>query len=382
MPNRISRPYLFLFLLAICGITKATAQQYYLFAGTYTSGSSEGIYVFKFDGKTGNAIPADTVRNIENPSYLAITNDGKNLYAVTENGGGKPGMINAFSFDQLNGKLSLLNQKESKGDHPCYITVSNNRKWVIAGNYSGGNLVAYATNSDGSLSDHLQLIGHSGRSANKDRQESPHVHSTNITPDQKYLLVPDLGIDKIMTYQFNSNAQQNPLQPAVVPFTAIKPGGGPRHLAFHPNGKWIYLMEELSGHVTVWTYKNGMLNFVQEIDAHTENFKGERGSADIHVSPDGRHVYASNRGGANNLAIFKTDPINGRLSLAGFQDVLGKTPRNFTIEPGGKFVLVANQDSGNITIFSRDAATGLLTPTQATINVDHPVCLQLLRIKN
>ncbi|ULQ53695.1 lactonase family protein [Flavihumibacter fluvii] len=369
-----------LLITAILCYSASQAQQYYLFVGTYTKGKSEGIYVYRFDGITGTITPVDTAKNIENPSYLAVSNDGKFVYAVNENGGTKPGQLSAFSFDQQLGKLTLMNQKESKGDYPCYITISSNRKWVIAGNYGGGNLAAYATNANGSLSDIVQVINHSGNSINKDRQESAHVHSTIFTKDNKYLLVPDLGIDKVMTYQFNASAKSEPLKTAPKPFTSITAGSGPRHLSFHPNGKWVYLIEELSGKVSAWLYKEGSLKLFQEVDAHPTDFKGERGSADIHVSPDGKHLYASNRGDANNLAIFSIDPSTGKLSTKGFQDVLGKTPRNFIIEPSGNFVLVANQESNDIRIFRRNTKTGLLTPTSTVIQVGNPVCLQLLSI--
>jgi 6-phosphogluconolactonase len=358
-----------------------SAQKYYLFTGTYTKGTSEGIYVYRFDAGSGMVTPVDTAKNIQNPSYLTISRDGKSVYAVTENGGDKPGQLNAFSFDPRQGKLRLLNQKNSQGDYPCYITVSSNRKWAIAANYGGGSLIAYKLNKDGSLTDQYQLIKHSGSGPNKDRQESPHVHSTVITPDGHYLLVPDLGIDKVMIYQFNEASIENPLRPASKPAITITPGNGPRHLAFHPNGKWVYLMEEMGGQVSSWTYKNGNLTNFQHIDAHPDNYTGERGSADIHISPDGKFLYASNRYQANNLAIYSINPLSGMLKLLGFQNVLGSKPRNFIIEPSGKYILVANEESNDIRIFKRDKESGLLKPTQTIITVSNPVCLQLLPIK-
>lgn len=370
-------------LLGIVFTSLATqGQEYYLFAGTYTSGKSEGIYVFRFDAKTGKVVPTDTLRNIDNPSYLVVSGNGNFVYAVSENGGSKPGMINALAFNQKTGKLRLLNSKPSKGDYPCYITVSKDNKWVMAGNYGGGNLVAYATAEDGSLTDRFQVIAHTGMGVDKNRQEGPHVHATIFTPDEKYLLVPDLGIDKIMAYRFDPASSGNPLQAAAKPFTGIPAGHGPRHLAFHPTGKWVYLMEEMAGAVSAWKYSKGALEPVQEIDAHVPGYAGDRGSADIHVSPDGRYLYASNRGNANNLAIFSIDPGNGKLTSSGFQDVAGKTPRNFIIEPGGNYILVANQGSDNIRIFRRDKATGLLTLTDNSIDIGNPVCLQLLPVKH
>jgi 6-phosphogluconolactonase len=361
--------------------SKVVAQQYYLFAGTYTSGSSDGIYVYKFDAGTGKITPVDTAKNIDNPSYLTLSRDGKFLYAVNESGGKKPGQISSFSFDAVTGKLKLLNQRGSLGDYPCYITVSDNRKWAIAGNYGGGNLVAYAIAPDGSLSDNKQLITHTGKSLTVGGQETSHVHSTMLSPDKKFLLVPDLGLDKVMIYQFSESSRENPLKAANPPYAAVTEGSGPRHLAFHPNGKWVYLIQEMSGKVNAFNYKQGTLTSFQEIDGHQQNYSGRRGSADIHVSPDGKFLYSSNRFEANNLAIFKIDQSTGKLSVAGFQGVIGEKPRNFIIEPSGKFLLVANQETNDIRFFIRNPDTGLLRQSETVIKVGNPVCLQLLPIK-
>lgn len=355
------------------------AQSYLLFTGTYTSGSSEGIYVYKFDAATGRVSAVDTVRQISNPSYLTLSDDGRFLYAVSENGGKTPGMLAAFSVDPAIGTVKALNQMPSKGDFPCYITVSKNRKWVIAANYGGGSLVAYEIKQDGSLSDHYQLIQHTGTGPNKERQEAPHVHSTIFSPDQHYLFAPDLGIDQVSIYRFDASDKE-PLTPAKQPFAAIKAGNGPRHIAFHPNKKWMYVIEEMGGTVSAWNYHKGTMKEFQRIDAHPEGYTGDRGSADIHVSPDGNYLYASNRFQANNITIFKIDQTTGRLTVKGFQDVLGKKPRNFIIDPTGQYVIVANQESNDIRFFRRDIITGLLAPTNTVIKVGNPVCLQLLAL--
>ncbi|ULQ57326.1 lactonase family protein [Flavihumibacter rivuli] len=359
----------------------AHAQQYYLFTGTYTTGKSEGIYVYKFDAADGSITPIDTAKGVENPSYLTLSSNGQFLYAVNENGEKKPGFASAFAFDKNTGKLTFLNKVATKGDYPCYISITENGKWVFVANYGGGSLVAIATNKDGSLAENMQPVSHQGKGLNPARQDKPHVHQTVLSPDERYLLVTDLGTDKVHFYGVMKGAKSMPLY-AVKPDTyQADAGSGPRHLSFHPNGKWVYLIEELSGMISAFTYQKGGLERFQKTNAHPENYTGARGSADIHVSPDGKFLYASNRFEANNLAIFSIDPANGMLKLVGFQDVIGKKPRNFIIEPDGKYVLVANQDTDNIVVFARDAQTGLLTPTGKTITVGNPSCLQLLPIK-
>jgi 6-phosphogluconolactonase len=204
------------------------------------------------------------------------------------------------------------------------------------------------------------------------------VHSTFFTPDQKYVLAPDLGMDKVMAYQFNPSAKK-PLLAARVPFAASTPGSGPRHLAFHPNKRYAYLIEELTGTVKVYGYNQGLLTPLQTIATHPDTFKGQPGSADIHLSPDGKFLYASNRGEENNLAIFSVDANTGRLKSLGYQLVPGAQPRNFMIDPTGRFLLVANQKTSNIVVYRRDMATGLLQPTLQQIEVPNPVCLQMLK---
>jgi 6-phosphogluconolactonase len=358
----------------------ASAQEYFLFTGTYTTGSSKGIYVFRFNAADGSATPLDSAR-ISQPSYLAVSHDGNFVYAVSETGGNTPGSISAFSFDKQSGKLTLLNTRTSFGDYPCYITVSPNRKWVIAGNYGSGNFVAYGINSDGSISDNYQEIRHAGSGKDRSRQEGPHVHSTVFTPDNKFLLVSDLGLDRIMIYSFDESAKEKPLKAAKQSFAEAVPGSGPRHLAFHPNGRWLFLIEEMSGNVSSWQYKNGTLKRTNSIDAHAPGYKGDRGSADIHVSADGRFLYASNRYAANDIAIFSIDQKNGNLKYEGSQDVIGKKPRNFTLSPEGKYLLVANQETDDIRIFRRNPETGKLTNTENIIHVGNPVCLQLYPIR-
>jgi 6-phosphogluconolactonase len=365
-------------LLSISG--SVSAQSYYLFIGTYTNSDSKGVYVYRFNAATGKAEAVSNTENadVASPSYLAISPNKKFVYAVNETGGAKPGTVSAFSFDQKTGKLTFINKQPSGGDGPCYITVSKNDKWALVANYSGGSLAALPIDANGALKPFSQLIQHSGKGADAQRQEKPHVHSTILSPQQDYLFSADLGLDKVFTYAFKPSANQ-PLEDAQPPFTETVAKAGPRHFTFHPNERFAYLIEELSGTVIAYSYNKGKLTQLQSILAHPADFKGNLGSADIHVSPDGKFLYASNRGDENTLAIFSVDSKTGKLESRGYQLTLGKAPRNFIIDPTGNYLLVANQQTNNIVIFKRNKETGLLQEAGEQINVPLPVCLQLMR---
>lgn len=353
-------------------MTTAAAQQKeaHLVVGTYTSGSSEGIYVFKFNTTTGEALLENSTKS-SNPSYLAVSPDQKFVFAVNEDA---PGHVSSYCFDKTTGKLSLVSQQPSKGNHPCYVTVSNNGKWLLAGNYSSGNFSVYRINKNGALDSAKTSIQHEGYSVNADRQQAPHVHATVLSKDNKYLFVPDLGIDKLMIYSFN--ARNGKVAPAKIPFQLVEAGAGPRHFDFTPSGRFAYLMEELTGSISAYSYYKGTLTLVQNISALPGNFNGAVGSADIHVSPDGKFLYASNRGESNTIAIFSISEATGMLRPVGHQPVLGKAPRNFNFDPSGNFLLVANQNSDEIVVFAIDHTTGLLTDTGKRIKVSKPVCIK------
>ncbi|HUQ97198.1 MAG TPA: lactonase family protein [Chitinophagaceae bacterium] len=356
---------------------QSQAQEFYLFAGTYTGSGSKGIYVYRFNAATGTAEAVSSTDSSNNPSYLAIAPDGQHVYAVNETGGDQPGSVSAYAFDRTSGQLTFLNSQPTGGDHPCYISVDRTGKWAVVANYTGGNLSAFTINDDGTLQPYAQLEQHTGSSANKERQEKAHVHAAVFSPDQKFLFSPDLGMDKLTVYQFDKSAKE-PLQPAAVPFVKSTPGNGPRHFTFSPNQKFAYLVEELSGTVAAFAYKNGKLTFLQRTTTHPAGYKGAKGSADIHLSPDGKFLYVSNRGDANSIAVFSV-AATGKLQLKGIQSTLGEHPRNFIIDPTGKYLLVANRDSDAVVIFKRNAATGLLRDTGKRIQVPKPVCLQMLK---
>lgn len=360
-----------LFTLAIAVVYAQIDADYYLLVGTYTTTPEDGIEVYQYNSKTGKFQFANRTP-IQNPSFLALSPNQKYLYSVSETGGAKGGSVSAFSFDSKNGKLEKLNTQSSAGNSPCYVSTYKNGKWVAAGNYSTGNLVYYPVNADGSLGN-ATMIQHKGNSVVKGRQDGPHVHSTVFSPDYKYLMTPDLGIDKVMIYKLNKDGSIVSQDPG---FVDLKPGAGPRHLDFHPNGKWAYLMEEMSGNVTALNYKKGKLTVIQSINGHPADYKGGFGSADIHVSPDGKFVYCSNRIESNTIGIFKVNPSNGMLTLVGHQSTMGKTPRNFSIDPTGNYLLAANQNTNDIVVFKINKETGTLTDTGDRLTVNKPVCLK------
>ena len=366
--------FIFLLLFSLQSI----AQDHYLFIGTYTGSGSKGIYVYKFNTKTGKAtwVSNTDTTTASNPSYLSVAPNGKYVYSVFEDGGQKGGYVAAYSFNRNSGKLDFINKQPSGGDHPCYVSSTKNNKWVAVANYSGGSASLFGVNADGSLKPASQVVQHEGSSVIKGRQNKPHVHSAVFAPKEDYLFVSDLGIDKIMVYKFDP-AVTTPLKQSS--FAASTPGSGPRHFTFHPNNKFAYLIEEITGTVAAYQYNNGKLIFLQRIATHPEGYNAGIGSADIHLSPDGKFLYASNRGDENNIAIFSVNASTGKLKTAGYQSTMGKTPRNFMIDPTGNFLLAANQNSNNVVIFKRNKTTGLLTPTGEEISIQKPVCLKMIK---
>lgn len=379
---KISR-YLFLIVITMltvlgCNRPTQTDSEYYLFVGTYTGERSDGIYLFRFDSDEGLLTPADTASGVSNPSYLNLSPDHSFLYAVNEEADSANATVSAFSFDKENGKISFLNKQTSRGGAPCYVSTDHNGKAVFVGNYLGGSLAMFPINEDGSLADAQTIIEHVGSGVNKSRQEAPHVHCTIISPDNKYLFVTDLGTDQINGYPFNSENTELEQQPAIIFET--KPGAGPRHLTFHPNRKYAYLVTELSGTVYALEYDGESLKELQTISALPDNYAGTVSGADIHVSPDGKFLYVSNREDLNDIAIYSIDEETGMLTKAGRHSSDGVHPRNFMIDPTGNFLLVANRYTNNIVVFHRDKETGMITPTGHEVGVSQPVSLQMIPV--
>jgi 6-phosphogluconolactonase len=344
-----------------------------LLVGTYTARGSEGIYVYRFNTQTGAFEHINNTTGIKNPSFLAISPNRKYVYSVNETG--NLGGVAAFAFDQASGTLTLLNTSSANGDHPCHMEMNADGRHLAVGNYTGGNLSFFDTEPNGALKSNPQVINHSGSSIVAGRQDAPHVHSTNWAPNQRDLFVADLGTDRIVHYTYNPTTGQ--LQPGTPAYTQLQAGSGPRHFTFHPNGRWAYVIQELSNQITALSHHAGSLTAIQSISTLPAGYTEKNSTADIHLSPDGRFLYGSNRG-HNSIAIYKINQKTGTLSLVGIQPMLGKTPRNFLIDPTGSYLLAAGQESDNIIIFKRNKTTGTLSPTGKHIPVSMPVCLKML----
>ena len=367
--------FIIFIMIMITGNSCQTSKDFYLLAGTYTKTGSKGIYVYKFDEKTGKPVLVSNTDSAVNPSFITLS--GNYLYSVNETGGINPGRVSAYSFDKKSGQLTLLNSQLSGGDDPCFVSVTNDGKWVAVGNYSGGSFSVFPVNEDGSLMPSSQVIQHVGSGPNKNRQEKPHVHATVFSPDNNYLLVTDLGLDKIMVYKFDKT-NQHPLSDTPFSVVSVTPGGGPRHITFSPDGKHVYLVRELDGMANVFDYNEGELNQIQEIAMHPGSDPTKMDGAEIVISPDNKFLYISNRGNENSLSIFSIDGTTSKLTPVGYQSVSGKNPRNFIIDPTGNYLLVANQDSNNVIIYKRDKKTGLLEKTDQELEIPMPVCLKMV----
>ncbi len=364
------------------GVSVAHAQNpiQYLLVGTYTtSGKSEGIYVYRFNPNKNESTLMSIAKGVENPSYLAVSKDQKFVYAVNENHGDKGGEVSAFALDKTKGELKFINKQTTAGDDPCYVTVDSTGKNVMVTNYSGGNLSVFKTNADGSLQPPVQTLMYEGYGVNVTRQEMPHPHSAVLSPDEKNLFVPNLGNDRLYRYTFKATDAANPLTAMEPAYYELPDNSGPRHFTFHPNGKFAYLVNELSGNIVVYGYNNGTLTEIQTIVSDNTNVKGDKGSADIHITPDGRFLYTTNRGTANDIAMYKISS-DGKLAENGHQPV-GMHPRNFMIDPTGRFLLVANRDSNSIQIFIINKNFGILQDTGIKIDVPQPVCLKMVPVK-
>ena len=355
---------------------------YDMIVGTYTGGKSEGIYVYRFDTKTGEATRVSVAQTV-NPSYVVVSSDRRHVYSVNELPGdngpaSKRGGISAFGFDPASGQLTFLNKVSSEGNDPCYLKISPDGKYLLTANYSvaadpGGSFAVFPLQADGQVGQAVLTVHHEGGGPVKGRQDNSHVHSTVFSPDGQYLFAQDLGADKLYSYRYTPDGSRGLFGPTEWRYTDVKAGTGPRHLVFGPDGKYAYLTSELAGTVSTFSYNDGKLKLLQVLPLPAPGFKGAVGGSAIHLSPDGRFLYATNRGDANDIVIFSVDQANGHLKLVGRQSSLGKSPREFAIDPTGNWLIVGNQNSDTAYVFRRDQQSGLLEANPKEIEIGSPV---------
>jgi len=367
--------------------------KYIFFVGTYTEegSQSKGIYAYNYDADTGKVTPLGLAAETTNPSWVTISPNGRFLYAVNEvnsnlKGVSNSGGLSAFSIDRdkdghPTGKLTFLNELPTYGADPCYVTVDKTGKYALVANYTGGNLIAFRIRDDGNLDRQSALIWHAGHGANRQRQSSPHVHSVDLSPDNRFAYVDDLGIDSLLIYKFDDS--KGTLSGNGPNSSKFDPGAGPRHFALHPSGKFAYVVSEMQGTVTAFSNNPtvGTLQRQQTVSTLPKDFKGEIEDAEIEVHPNGKFLYASNRGDGNSIAVFTIDAEKGTLTPVEYTSTQGKTPRSFEIDPTGRLLFAANQKSNNIVVFEIDQTTGRLTPTGQTLDVASPVCVKFLKIE-
>ena len=367
----------------------ASHKKYFVYVGTYTAeagSTSKGIYAYRFDTDTGEIASIGVAAETANPSFLAVHPNQRFLYAVNETGnyqGQKSGAVSAFSIDHTTGKLTLLNEVASKGADPCYITVDKTGKYALVANYTGGSVAVFAVLEDGRLGEATAFIQHTGHGADPERQEGPHAHSIDLSPDERFAIVDDLGLDETLVYRFDRAKGSLTLNDPQIYTTLAKadPGAGPRHFAFNPNGKFAYVVNEIQSTVSVFSYDGsaGVLRRLQTISTYPKDFSAHNDDAEIQVQPSGKFLYASNRG-HDSIAVFAIDPDKGTLTLVEYASTKGKTPRSFEIAPGGSLLFAANEKSNNIVVFSIDAKTGRLKPTGKVLDVSEPVCVKFVPI--
>ncbi len=359
----------------------AAAAQYFVYLGTYTGGQSagKGIYVARLDTATGTLSDPELAAEVSNPSFLALHPNGRYLYAVGETGGPKGGAVSAFSIDRATGRLSLLNQVSSRGSGPCHLAVDKTGRYVIVVNYGSGSTAAFSLREDGSLGESTAFVQHAGASVHPKRQQGPHAHSVNLSPDNRFAVVADLGLDQILVFRFD--AAKGALEPNEPPHAKVTPGSGPRHFAFHPSGRFAYVINELASTLTAFTWdpKRGVLSEIETVGTLPKDFAGENYTAEVVVHPNGRFLYGSNRG-HDSLAVFSIDG-HGRLKLVEHVSTQGQFPRNFALDPSGTYLLAANQRSNNVVVFRVDPRTGRLSPTGRQIQVGSPVCVRFLAVR-
>ncbi|OOV19222.1 lactonase family protein [Flavobacterium sp. LM4] len=368
------------FSLAFLASFHAFSQNTYVFLGSYNKDkTAESIQVYELDSLNGNLTKITSAKDIINPSYLTVSPNGKYVYACTDTKTPNSGSVSSFEFNPQNKSLTFLNKKGSGGENPVYVSVHKSGKWLVNANYTEGSVSVHPLLENGKIDSIAQNFQYTDGSVHKERQTRSHVHSAIFSPEFDYLFLPDLGADKIRCYRFDET-QKQPLTETQITFTKTDLEAGPRHFTFHPNQKYGYCIEEMSGSVSVYQYESGSLKKIQRINTYSGETKGVLESSDIHISPDGKFLYASNRGKENNIAIFSIAK-NGILKNIGYQSTFGNHPRIFAIDETGKFLIATNVNSGNVIVFKRNPKTGLLKKTGNEIKMENVSCVQIKKIQ-
>ena len=347
-----------------------------VYIGTYTTKGAKGIYLCELDRKTGDLTLKGPVATTPNPTFLALSPNHKYLYAANEIDnfqGAKAGAVSAWAIQPKTGALTLINESSTKGDGPCHISVDPKGKYVFAANYGGGSLSAMPVEKNGGVGP-ATFVQHEGTSVDPKRQEGPHAHSIYVDAADRFAYAADLGLDKVFVYKLDSPA--GTLTPNNPPFATVPPGSGPRHIAFHPNGKFAYVINEMKSTVTSmkWDPKAGTMQEIETVSTVPADNAIENSTAEIFMHPSGRFLYGSNRG-HNSIAIFSVDSATGKVTLTANQPTEGKTPRSFNLDPSGEFLLAANQDTDSVVVFRVNKQTGALTPTGHSVQISMPVCI-------
>jgi 6-phosphogluconolactonase len=374
-----------LFAAVALGADRASGSDYLAYIGTYTQKNSKGIYVFRLNSSTGKLTPLGLAAETTSPSYLAIHPNHRFLYAVAEVnnfGGQKSGAVSAFSIDRSTGKLTLLNQVSARGSGPCHVMVDPTGKTLLVANYDSGSVAALPVGQDGRLRDASAAIQHHGTSVNPERQEGPHAHCINNSPDNRFVLAADLGLDEVLVYRFDP--ARGSLAPNDPPFGKTPPGAGPRHFAFHPNGRFVYVINEIQCTASTFSYdaQRGALKLLATVSTVPKDYKVTKddSTAEIRVHPSGKFVYGSNRG-PDSIAVFSVDSTTGTLHPIEYVSTQGKTPRGFNIDPTGSYLIAGNQDSDSLVVFRIDQKTGRLTPTGQKLEAYAPVDVEFVAVK-
>ncbi|TKJ35496.1 MAG: 6-phosphogluconolactonase [Planctomycetes bacterium B3_Pla] len=367
-------------VISLAAVSTACAESLPVYFGTYTRGadSSRGIYRSVLDLDSGRLSDPVLAAEAKNPSFLEIHPNGRFLYAVSESGG--TGAVSAYVINADAGDLKFLNRQSSSGAGPCHVSIDHAGKNVLVANYGSGSASVIPIEPDGRLAKPTGFVQHEGSSINPNRQKGPHAHSINVSADDRFAFVADLGIDKVMIYKLD--AEKGTIVANDPAFARLKPGAGPRHFAFHPNGKYAYVINELHCTVTAFAYDSaaGALTEIQTVPTLPDTFDGSNSCAEVRVHPSGKFLYGSNRG-HDSIAVYRIDQATGTLTFVEHETADIKTPRNFNIDPTGKFCLVANQGSDSVVVFRINRRTGALEPTANKISVGRPVCIRFLQAR-